>query len=102
MMAFTQRREFITLLGTAAAAWPLAAGAQDYRNPVIGYVSPSSFAPTRERVAGFQTGLASIGYVEGRNVRIEHRWAENHNDRFPALVDDLLRRRVDVLACLGS
>src|SRR5215470_1286515 len=96
-----QRREFITLLGGGAAAWPLAARAQQTM-PVIGYLSGATFEMTREYVAAFHQGLADAGFAEGRNVAIEYRWAEAHNERLPALATDLIRREVAVIAVGGS
>jgi putative ABC transport system substrate-binding protein len=90
-----RRREFITLLG-GATAWPLAAHAQR-QVPVIGYVSPAS-QPDALRLTGLKAGLKETGYAEGLNVAIEYRWADDQNDRLPALVDDLVGRQVAVIA----
>src|SRR5262245_63111176 len=98
-MQFDQlkRREFITLLGGAAAVWPVAARAQQQPAPVVGFLHPSSPEPFGHIIEGFRRGLSDTGFIDTRNVVIEYRWARGEYDRLPALATELVQRRVRVI-----
>jgi putative ABC transport system substrate-binding protein len=95
------RRQFISALGGAAATWPLATRAQQPAMPVIGYLNSTSATGWTARLAAFLRGLQDAGYTDGRNVAIEYRWAEDHNERLPELAAELVRRQVSVLVVNG-
>jgi putative tryptophan/tyrosine transport system substrate-binding protein len=96
------RRKFITLVGGAAAAWPLAARAQPPATPVIGFLHSGSPGPYAGRMAGFRQGLGDTGFVEGKDVAIEYRWAEGNYERLPQMALDLVRREVSVIVAGGG
>jgi ABC-type uncharacterized transport system substrate-binding protein len=97
-----RRREFITLLGAGAAAWPLAPHAQQPAMPVIGFLNVLGQNDRPNLPAAFRRGLGEAGYVDGRNVAIEYRFAENRHERLPALAADLVGRKVNVIATTGG
>jgi putative ABC transport system substrate-binding protein len=97
-----RRREFITLLGVAAAAWPLTARGQQPAMPVVGFLDHRSPDAVPDRLRGFRQGLKDTGYVEGENVAIAYRWGEYQFDRLPELAAELVRRQVAVIVPSGS
>src|SRR5262245_62514470 len=98
-----RRREFITLVGAGAVAWPLAARAQQAQKVArIGFLGSTFASPWKSRVEAFQSGLHDLGYVEGKNIAIEFRWAEENYDQLPLLAAELIRLNVDVLVTYGT
>src|SRR6476646_3641129 len=97
-----KRREFITFVGSAAAAWPFTAHAQQGAMPVIGFLNPTSPEAITEPMRSFRQSLKDAGYVEGESVTIEYRWADNQMERLPAMAVELVRRRVAVIVATGG
>src|ERR1700747_313503 len=97
-----KRREFVTVFGRAVAAWPLAARAQQAASPVVGFIRDGSADDNARYAMAFRKGLNETGYVEGQNVTVEYHWLEGQYERLPALMADLVRRRVAVIATPGT
>ena len=102
MASHIERRKFLATLAGAAAAWPLAARAQQKRQPVVGFLSSESPDLWERRLSAFRRGLSETGYVEGRNVAFEYRLAENHLERLPDFAADLVHREVNVIVALPT
>jgi putative ABC transport system substrate-binding protein len=102
MTACTGRREFMTLLGGAAAAWPLAAGAQPGKLPTIGFLGAATPLSWSQWTAAFVQRLRELGWVDGRTVTIEYRWAEGRSDRYTEIAAEFVRLKVDVIVTVGS
>src|SRR5262245_26888117 len=97
-----KRREFITLLGGAAAAWPLAARGQQSSVPTVGILYGGTSDDFSYLLPSFRRGLRESGYIESRNIAIDYRWAENRYDRVPTLAEELVQRQVDVIVAIGG
>jgi putative tryptophan/tyrosine transport system substrate-binding protein len=97
-----RRREFIAFVGSTAVAWPPMARAQQPAMPVVGFINAGTADASTRRVAAFRKGLSEAGYAEGQNVMVEYRWLEGHYERLPAVVADLVQRRVAVIATPGG
>src|SRR5215467_2506392 len=96
-----RRREFIKVIAGSAATWPLAARAQQPAMPVVGFINAGTADASTRRVAAFRKGLSEAGYAEGQNVIVEYHWLEGHYERLPALMTDLIQRRVAAIATPG-
>src|SRR3954451_5523955 len=96
------RREFVSLIGGTVALLPSVGGAQQTAMPVIGFLGSETSAGWTDRLVAFRHGLSEAGYAEGRNIRIEYRWAEGHNERLPGLATDLVKQQVTILVALGG
>src|SRR6516164_6133471 len=97
-----RRSGFISLLGSAAAAWPIVARAQQPKLPTIGYLGPTALAVSAPRLAAFQQRLRELGWIDGRNVAIEYRWADGSNERTAEFATEFVRRKVDVIVTGGA